>query len=79
MHRIKSLFKRLIRSGKLAPYRSKATGAGFASLPGSKDPVCGMLATDIISHEHEGATYKFCSDHCKEEFINNPSAYQRNG
>lgn len=41
----------------------------------SKDPVCGMKPTDNITAEHNGVTYKFCSDHCKQQFEEDPSAY----
>ena len=47
----------------------------FQKQPGSKDPVCGMRATDTISLEREGVKYHFCSDHCKEEFIKDPASY----
>lgn len=41
----------------------------------SKDPVCGMKPTDNIAIEHNGLTYKFCSDHCKQQFEEDPNAY----
>lgn len=41
----------------------------------SKDPVCGMKPTDNIVSQHEGITYKFCSDHCKQQFDEDPAAY----
>jgi YHS domain-containing protein len=41
----------------------------------SKDPVCGMKPTDNISSVYAGITYKFCSDHCKWQFEEDPSAY----
>ena len=41
----------------------------------SKDPVCGMKPTDNVSSEHAGITYKFCSDHCKGQFDEDPIAY----
>lgn len=43
-----------------------------------KDPVCGMTvdtATATFTHEHEGRTFYFCSDHCLTKFRDNPSAY----
>lgn len=43
-----------------------------------KDPVCGMTLeeTDAVgSVEHDGKTYYFCSDDCKEEFEADPDAY----
>lgn len=41
----------------------------------SKDPVCGMKPTDNIHFVYEGVKYSFCSDHCKQQFENNPEAY----
>jgi|GEM_PF-1375135 YHS domain-containing protein len=41
----------------------------------SKDPVCRMKPTDNITYDHDGITYKFCSDHCKWQFEEDPSAY----
>ena len=41
----------------------------------SKDPVCGMKPTDNITAEYKGVIYKFCSDHCKEQFEEDPIAY----
>jgi len=41
-----------------------------------KDPVCGMdVKGNSISHVHEGKTYSFCSEHCKEKFISNPADF----
>ncbi len=42
-----------------------------------KDPVCGMTvdtATATLTHEHEGQTFYFWSDHCLTKFRDNPSA-----
>ncbi len=42
------------------------------------DPVCGMTvdkATATLTHEHEGRTFYFCSDHCLAKFRDNPWAY----
>lgn len=41
----------------------------------SKDPVCSMKPTDSITSKHEGVIYKFCSDHCKDQFEEDPAAY----
>lgn len=41
----------------------------------SKDPVCGMKPTDSVSSTYQGVTYKFCSDHCKQQFEEDPNAY----
>lgn len=43
------------------------------------DPVCGM-SVDVAfpkggSHVHAGQTYYFCSDHCRVQFVADPSAY----
>lgn len=43
-----------------------------------KDPVCGMMiepADAVGTAEHEGKTYYFCSQDCKEEFEEDPEAY----
>ena len=44
----------------------------------AKDPVCGMEideADAVGSIEHEGRTYYFCSDDCRQEFESDPGAY----
>ena len=40
-----------------------------------KDPVCGMGATDEITTEHNGQKYYFCSEHCRQQFIDNPRGF----
>lgn len=43
-----------------------------------KDPVCGMEIEEgdaVGSAEHEGKTFFFCSNDCKEEFEADPDAY----
>ena len=43
-----------------------------------KDPVCSMKIEQedaVGSAEHEGTTYYFCSEDCKEEFEADPSGY----
>ncbi len=43
-----------------------------------KDPVCGMMIEPddaVASSEHEGTTYFFCSQDCKEEFDQDPGSY----
>lgn len=43
-----------------------------------KDPVCGMTVEESEAPfrlEHEGRTYYFCSQDCKEEFEANPEDY----
>lgn len=43
-----------------------------------KDPVCGMMIEPddaVASVEHEGKTYYFCSQDCKEAFEEDPESY----
>ncbi|MEO8725382.1 MAG: YHS domain-containing protein [Acidobacteriaceae bacterium] len=44
------------------------------------DPVCGMfIDTDdgnTVEQEFEGHGYHFCSQKCKEEFLNHPDKYR---
>jgi YHS domain-containing protein len=43
-----------------------------------KDPVCGMVVSQSTAPadcEHEGKTYYFCSDVCREKFEANPDKY----
>ncbi|MGB7070647.1 MAG: YHS domain-containing protein [Pyrinomonadaceae bacterium] len=43
-----------------------------------KDPVCGMQVEESEAagrSEHEGRTYYFCSQGCKEKFDADPEAY----
>ena len=41
------------------------------------DPVCGMtVAADApLTHEHDGTTYRFCSEGCRRKFIEDPERY----
>lgn len=41
------------------------------------DPVCHMLVHDAnaFNYTRDGKTFRFCSDHCLEIFINNPALY----
>jgi uncharacterized protein len=44
------------------------------------DPVCGMQVARAQAPavaDHEGATYWFCSLHCRDEFLANPARYLR--
>ena len=41
----------------------------------SVDPVCHMEIGHRITHVHEGETYAFCTERCRELFSANPSAY----
>jgi YHS domain-containing protein len=42
-----------------------------------KDPICGMMADDTKRDtvHYKNSVYAFCSKHCKEEFVKNPSAH----
>lgn len=42
------------------------------------DPVCGMRIDEddaVATAEHEGSTYYFCSQACRDAFVAEPSAY----
>lgn len=44
----------------------------------AKDPVCGKDVDPALAagqSEHEGKTYYFCSNTCKERFDQNPQCY----
>ncbi len=44
----------------------------------AKDPVCGMEVDEAKaagSSSHEGKTYYFCSEGCKQAFDENPEKY----
>src|SRR5215470_4352081 len=55
------------------------TSAHAGSASATKDPVCGMDVTPGQasggSADHGGVTYWFCSDHCRQAFVANPSSY----
>jgi Cu+-exporting ATPase len=40
----------------------------------TKDPVCGMTVdnTSAFKAEHDGKTFYFCSDHCRQKFVSDP-------
>lgn len=42
-----------------------------ASIPVTKDPVCGMTVdeTTALRTERDGRTFYFCSDHCLQKFL----------
>ena len=43
-----------------------------------KDPVCGMMIEDTTAtarSTHEGKTYYFCSEQCKQSFDADPAKY----
>jgi protein SCO1/2 len=59
-------------------------GAGapttVASEGAAVDPVCGMsihAGPDTPHVTHDGHTVYFCSEHCRDRFVANPSAYAR--
>jgi Cu+-exporting ATPase len=41
------------------------------------DPVCGMTVSPSspITHQHEGVTYRFCCEGCRDQFAANPGRY----
>ncbi|MCL6595697.1 MAG: YHS domain-containing protein [Firmicutes bacterium] len=43
----------------------------------AKDPVCQMNVdeTKAIKAEHDGQTYYFCAQGCKDRFLNDPERY----
>lgn len=44
-----------------------------------RDPVCGMTLEEkesAASIQHEGKTYYFCSDQCRETFQKSPENYE---
>ncbi len=65
-NKIKTLIKKLSR-------------LGFSVKPktnGRMDPVCGMGATsDLFKADYQGKSYYFCSDHCKKQFVANPTDF----
>lgn len=60
-------------------------GTGHAGAPGKPkagkrfDPICGMVvdpAENLQTSTYKGKTVYFCSGHCKEEFDEDPEAYE---
>jgi Cu+-exporting ATPase len=48
--------------------------------PMMKDPICGMMVDEknrkkLITSEHEGNTFYFCSISCKQKFDSDPHKY----
>ena len=41
----------------------------------TKDPICGMNVDEVtaLRAERDGKTFYFCSDHCKQKFLNTPA------
>jgi YHS domain-containing protein len=57
-------------------YRTRARHGGGTGL--AFDPVCGMqvqTANAPARAEHDGHTYHFCSDHCRERFSASPERF----
>ncbi len=40
-----------------------------------KDTVCGMIGKEEFIYEHKGEVFYFCSNLCKNEFLNSPEKY----
>lgn len=46
----------------------------------TRDPVCGMQVDEKQAKakaEHQGQTYYFCSDQCKQRFEKNPQQFAK--
>ena len=58
----------------MAGGRLACRGGGCAV---AKDPVCNMTVDEkrAISAEHEGTTYYFCAQVCKDRFLADPGRY----
>lgn len=60
--------------------RAGVTGIndGGLTMATAKDPVCAMEIEEgdaVGSADHQGKSYYFCSEDCREEFEADPSAY----
>jgi P-type Cu+ transporter len=52
--------------------------AAASQLPLATDPVCGMqvgIRPDVRTHVHQGRTFYFCSDRCRDKFIREPARF----
>lgn len=50
----------------------------FTNQTTTRDPVCGMSvdpATAKYSHVHQGTTWYFCADNCRQQFVDNPTQF----
>jgi len=71
-------------------YGDQPSGSGSCSMNASSctrkependsvtlDPVCGMAVdpNSILTVEHRGRQYRFCSEHCRQSFAGNPDKY----
>ena len=48
----------------------------------ASDPVCKMNVDEKTAkwtYEHEGTTYYFCAEGCKEDFEDNPAFFLKGG
>jgi uncharacterized membrane protein YraQ (UPF0718 family)/YHS domain-containing protein len=52
---------------------------GLTMRRGVTDPVCGMRVdrARALQAEHDGRTYAFCSEHCRERFMADPERFSR--
>jgi protein SCO1/2 len=60
------------------PMEEAPAGTPVASI--AVDPVCGMnvRVTDTARHaEHDGKTFYFCSDSCRDRFLKDPAAFEK--
>ncbi|NIO05569.1 MAG: YHS domain-containing protein, partial [Proteobacteria bacterium] len=44
-------------------------------MKGNKDPVCGMMAKEEFRYDYKGQIFYFCSDLCKNKFVDSPESY----
>ena len=57
-----------------------ATATAVVGEGAAVDPVCGMsihAGPDTLHVTHDGRTVYFCSEHCRDRFVANPSAFAR--
>jgi len=50
----------------------------MATMTVAKDPVCGMtvdISKDHPTSQHQGETFHFCCDACKDKFDQGPALY----
>jgi len=47
----------------------------------TKDPICGMTVdkATALQAERDGATFYFCSDHCRQKFLATPAGAKQDG
>jgi YHS domain-containing protein len=57
-------------------------GKGKEAAMTAVDPICKMevkIEEGSIQAEHEGKTFYFCAEHCKETFLKDPGKYLKGG